>query len=134
MTVPSANATKNAGPILEAAFPSSSESSVSKRASVVQELRDLVSALGRLDAHKVLPPDEEAEAHAREHEDEGMSEVLRERKEMREMEAMMGGLGGTTHGAAQESTGVEAVAACERRLVDILKVFGLESVLAPNRS
>jgi hypothetical protein len=136
LTVPTANATKNAGHILQAAFPPSDESSVSsKRDAVVAELRELVTALGRLDANKVLPPDEEAEAHAREHEDESISEVLRERREMREMEALMSGLGGQDGaGAKKELSGAEAVAECQRRLAQVLAAFGLESVLSPDRS
>ncbi|GAA5986634.1 hypothetical protein JCM10908_003831 [Rhodotorula pacifica] len=134
LTVPTANATKNAGQLLQAAFPPSDESSTAKRDALVAELRDLVSALGRLDAHKVLPPDEEAEAHAREHEDEGISEVLRERREMREMEALMSGLGGDGTASKKEPSGAEAVAECERRLAAVLGVFGLESVLSPDRS
>lgn len=136
LTVPTANATKNAGHILQAAFPPSDESSASKRDAVVAELRELVTALGRLDANKVLPPDEEAEAHAREHEDEGISEVLRERREMREMETLMSGLGGDGDGAGtkKELSGAEAVAECQRRLAQVLAVFGLESVLSPDRS
>ncbi|GAA5866414.1 hypothetical protein JCM3774_004674 [Rhodotorula dairenensis] len=137
LTVPTANATKNARPVLEAAFPASEPSASQKRDAVVAELRDLVSALGKLDANKVLPPDEEAEAHAREHQDEGISEILRERREMREMEALMSGLGGDGDKAApkeQELSGTEAVAELQRRLTEILAVFGLESVLAPDRS
>ena len=136
LTVPTANATKNAGHVLQATFPPSDESSASKRDAVVAELRELVTALGRLDANKVLPPDEEAEAHAREHEDEGISEVLRERREMREMETLMSGLGGDVDGAGakKELSGAEAVAECQRRLAQVLAVFGLESVLSPDRS
>lgn len=134
LTVPTANANKNAGPLLDAAFPASDESSASRRAALVAELRDLVSALGKLDAHKVLPPDEEAEAHAREHQDEGISEVLRERREMREMEALMSGLGDDKAGTKKETSGAEAVAECQRRLTEVLGFFGLESVLAPDRS
>lgn len=137
LTVPTANASKNASHILQAAFPPSDESSPTKRDAVIAELRELVTALGQLDANKVLPPDEEAEAHAREHEDEGISEVLRERREMREMEALMSGLGGDGAdgaGAKKKLTGAEAVAECQRRLAQVLAVFGLESVLSPERS
>ncbi|BGP15066.1 hypothetical protein JCM10213_002790 [Rhodosporidiobolus nylandii] len=94
---------------------------------VVAELREVVNALGKLDANKVLPPDEEAEQHAREHEDEGLSEVMRQRKEMREMEELMGGLGGAK---TEQGSGVEE---CRRRLAEVLKVVGLEDVLSPAR-
>jgi hypothetical protein len=91
-------------------------------------LREVVNALGRLDAVKVLPVDEEAEQHAREHKDEGISEVMRQRKEMREMEALMGGLGGDK---SEKSGGVEE---CRSRLLEVLKVVGLEDVMVPRRS
>lgn len=129
LTVPSANATKNARPVLEDAF--SPEGGQEQKERVVAELRELVSALGRLDANKVLPVDEEAEQHAREHEDEGISEVMRQRKEMREMEELMGGLGGAKDEGA---TGDRAVRECRDRLVEVLKVFHLEGVVPSNRS
>lgn len=136
LTVPTANAKKNAGPILDAAFPPADEaSSTAARDATVAELRDLVTALGRLDAAKVLPPDEEAEAHAREHEEEGISEVLRERREMRQMESLMGGLGNSADEAARkEKTGMEAVAECEERLGVVLRTLGLGGVLGADRS
>ncbi|GAA5822092.1 hypothetical protein JCM11251_004854 [Rhodosporidiobolus azoricus] len=114
---------KYAGPVvavLEQQGPQAKEQAVS-------ELREVVNALGRLDAVRVLPVDEEAEAHAKEHEEEGISEVMRQRKEMREMEALMGGLGGA---AEQTNGGVEE---CRRRLFNILKAVGLEDVMIPPR-
>ncbi|GAA5961524.1 hypothetical protein JCM21900_006313 [Sporobolomyces salmonicolor] len=94
---------------------------------VVGELRELVNALGKLDAVRILPVDREADEHARSHADEGISQELRERREMREMEALLGGLGG--EGAAgPESGGVEE---CRRRLESVLEVFGMTGVLPP---
>ncbi|BGP23831.1 hypothetical protein Rt10032_c05g2450 [Rhodotorula toruloides] len=127
LAVPSANATRNAGPVLEAAFSRDAE----VEARVIAELRDLVSSLGRFDANKVLPIDQEAEQHAREHEDEGISELMRQRKEMRETEELMGGLGGKKDDGA---SGDRAVRECRDRLLEVLKVFGLEGILPPNRS
>ncbi|GAA6037812.1 hypothetical protein JCM8097_005051 [Rhodosporidiobolus ruineniae] len=115
---------KYAGPLLA----SLEQQGPSAKDQVVAELREVVNALGKLDANTVLPPDEEAEAHAREHEDEGLSEVMRQRKEMREMEALMGGLGGTS---GERTSGVDE---CRRRLGEVLKVVGLEDVLPPPRS
>ncbi|GAA6004931.1 hypothetical protein JCM10207_008455 [Rhodosporidiobolus poonsookiae] len=94
---------------------------------VVAELRDIVNALGKLDAVKVLPVDEEAVQHAKEHEDEGVSEVMRQRKEMREMEELMGGLGGSNEA---RGSGVDE---CRRRLGEVLKVVGLEDAMVPAR-
>ncbi|GAA5854685.1 hypothetical protein JCM8547_004939 [Rhodosporidiobolus lusitaniae] len=114
---------KYAGPILatlEAREPQAKEQ-------VVAELRDIVNVLGKLDAFKVLPIDEEAVEHAKEHAEEGISEVMRQRKEMREMEELMGGLGGA---ASEPSGGVED---CRRRLGEVLKVVGLEKALIPPR-
>ncbi|GAA5889528.1 hypothetical protein JCM8208_001051 [Rhodotorula glutinis] len=136
LTVPSANAKKHAGPLLDAALAAAGGPLDADR--IVAELRDVVSALGRLDAVKVMPVDEEAEAHAREHADEGISEVLRERREMRAVEDMMSGLGGGEGGEARkesgETTGEAQVAECRRRLGEVLKVFGLEGALPPTRS
>ncbi|GAA5923595.1 hypothetical protein JCM3775_000442 [Rhodotorula graminis] len=136
LTVPTANAKKHAGPLLDAALASAGGPPAADR--IVAELRDVVSALARLDAVKVMPVDEEAEAHAREHADEGISEVLRERREMRAVEDMMSGLGGGEGGAMRkeggETTGEAQVAECRRRLGDVLKAFGLEGALPPTRS
>ncbi|GAA5904674.1 hypothetical protein JCM6882_008343 [Rhodosporidiobolus microsporus] len=114
---------KHAGPLLAALEPQGRQG----KEQVVAELREVVNALGRLDAVRVLPVDEEAEAHAKEHAEEGISEVMRQRKEMREMEALMGGLGG----AAEHTDG--GVEECRRRLLEILKVVGLEGVMVPPR-
>lgn len=101
-----------------------------------------MTVLGRLDAVKVMPVDEEAEAHAREHADEGISEVLRERREMRAVEDMMSGLGGEGGGGGGdeartkggETAGEAQVAECRRRLGEVLRAFGLEGALPPTRS
>ncbi|GAA5994096.1 Yae1p [Rhodotorula paludigena] len=122
LTVPSANATRHAGALLSAVSPETKERAVA-------ELRELVTALGHLDAVKVLPVDEEAEQHAREHEDEGISEVMRERREMREMEALMSGLGGSSVAEKDVQSGQRAAAECRRWLEDVLRVFGLEGAL-----
>ncbi|BGP39086.1 hypothetical protein JCM10450v2_003038 [Rhodotorula kratochvilovae] len=130
LTVPSANATKHAGALVDASLAAAGGAPAKEQA--VAELREIVNALARLDAVMVLPVDEEAEQHAREHADEGISEVMRERREMREMEALMGGLGGKKDDGA--TTGEAQVAECRRRLGEVLRVFGLEAVLPPNRS
>jgi hypothetical protein len=93
----------------------------------VTELREIVNALGKLDANRILPVDAEAEEHAKSHEDEGISQQMRDRKEMREMEDMLSGIGGK----AAPSNGVEE---CRRRLEGVLSVFGMEEVLPPSRS
>lgn len=99
----------------------------SSKESVVAELREIVNALGKIDAVRILPVDAEAEKHAKSHEDEGISQQMRDRKEMREMEDMLSGIGGK----AAQSSGVEE---CRARLERILAVFGMEAVLPPSRS
>lgn len=133
LTVPSANAKKHAGALVGSALAAAGGPPAAER--IVAELREIVSALGKLDAVKVLPVDEEAVQHAREHADEGISEVLRERREMRELDELMGGLGSDKKDG-QETSGEAKVAECRRRLGDVLRVFGLEGALPPppNRS
>ncbi|GAA5971783.1 hypothetical protein JCM11641_001511 [Rhodosporidiobolus odoratus] len=111
---------KYAGPVVGHLEPNA-------KAQVVAELREIVNALGKLDANKVLPVDEEAVQHAKEHEDEGISEVMRQRKEMREMEELMGGLGGTKE---EQHGGVDD---CRRRMSVVLKVIGLDEAILPAR-
>ncbi|GAA5893333.1 Yae1 family protein [Sporobolomyces salmoneus] len=94
---------------------------------LVTELREIVNSLGKLDAIRILPVDEEAEEHAKSHEDEGISQQMRDRKEMREMEDLMSGIGGK----AKQTSGMEE---CRERLARILAVFGMEQVLPPARS
>ncbi|KAM0754101.1 hypothetical protein T439DRAFT_171557 [Meredithblackwellia eburnea MCA 4105] len=95
----------------------------SARQAVVSELRELVSALGRLDENKVLPVDQEAEDHAKSHGDEGISLVMMERKEMRGIEDLLGGMGGSTAG---KEPGLEE---CQTRLEQILQRVGLSGVI-----
>lgn len=97
-----------------------------KKEEIVGELREIVNALGKLDAVRMLPVDEEAEEHAKSHEDEGISQQLKDRKEMREMEEMMSGVGGR----AKKTSGVEE---CRERLERVLAVFGMEEVLPAGR-
>ncbi|GAA6061256.1 hypothetical protein JCM10212_000697 [Sporobolomyces blumeae] len=94
---------------------------------VVGELRDVVNALGKLDANRVLPVDKEAEAHARSHADEGISQVMRDRKEMREMEDLVNGLGG---GPAKPLSGL---AECRERLERVSSALGLDGLIPPRR-
>ncbi|GAA5851887.1 hypothetical protein JCM9279_001921 [Rhodotorula babjevae] len=139
LTVPSATAKKHSAALVDAALASAGGPPAADR--IVAELRDIVTVLGRLDAVKVMPVDEEAEAHAREHADEGISEVLRERRETRAVEDMMSGLGGGGGGAEDEArgkggetAGEAQVAECRRRLGEVLRVFGLDGALPPTRS
>ncbi|GAA5882053.1 hypothetical protein JCM16303_005579 [Sporobolomyces ruberrimus] len=94
---------------------------------IVVELREIVNALGKLDANRILPVDQEAEEHAKSHEDEGISQQMKDRREMREMEDMLSGIGGNS----AESSGVEE---CRTRIAKVLEVFGMEDVLPPRRS
>jgi len=97
-----------------------------KKEEIVGELREIVNALGKLDAVRILPVDQEAEEHAKSHEDEGISQQLKDRKEMREMEEMLSGIGGK----AATTSGVEE---CRNRLEKVFAVFGMEEVLPPTR-
>ncbi|ORY66924.1 hypothetical protein BCR35DRAFT_294838 [Leucosporidium creatinivorum] len=97
----------------------------------VAELREVVTALGKLDEGKVLPVDEEAEEHAKSHENEGVSLVMQERREMREMEEMLGGLGG---GGAKEDAKKGGLDECRMRLEEILERCGLKGLLPPRRN
>lgn len=83
-----------------------------------------MNALGKLDANRILPIDKEAEEHAKSHEDEGVSQQMRDRKEMREMEDMLSGIGGK----AALSSGVDD---CRKRLEGVLAVFGMQEILPP---
>lgn len=94
---------------------------------LVTELRELVTALGKLEESKVLPVDEEAEEHAKSHEGEGVSMEMQERREMREMEEMLGGLGG---GEKRSAVGLVD---CRVKLEELLARCGLEGLLPPRR-
>lgn len=94
-----------------------------RREEIVRELRELVSALGRLDEDKVLPVDREAEDHARSHEDEGLSVGIVERRDLRRIEEALSGLG---RGKAVAELGVQD---CSTRLECLLRDCGLEGVL-----
>jgi hypothetical protein len=96
----------------------------------VAELREVVTMLGKLDEGKVLPVDEEAEEHARSHENEGVSLVMQERREMREMEEMLGGLGGKKE-KASEKGGLDE---CRERLEVLLERCGMKGLLPPRRN
>lgn len=113
-----ASAAKYAGPIL---------ADLQDKDSLVAELRELVTALGKLDEQKVLPVDAEAEEHAKSHEGEGVSLIAQERREMREMEEMLGGLGGTK----EQSMG--GLSECRVRLEGLLSRGGLEGLLPARR-
>ncbi|KAK4705351.1 hypothetical protein P7C70_g855, partial [Phenoliferia sp. Uapishka_3] len=93
------------------------------KAEIVAECRAVVSALGKLDAERVLPVDVEAEAHAKSHADEGMSLEMVEKREMRAMEEAMNKMGGGSTGP--ESTLEE----CAARLEKLLEVCGIQGLL-----
>ncbi|GAA6004592.1 hypothetical protein JCM11491_002161 [Sporobolomyces phaffii] len=121
-----ASGAKHSGTVLAALDDASSPATTTKDA-LVAELRDVVNALGKLDATRVLPVDAEAEEHAKSHEDEGVSQQMRDRKEMREMEELLSGVGGRP----APPSGVDE---CRARLARVLAVFGMEDVLPPPRS
>jgi hypothetical protein len=114
------SAAKHAGPLLDSLDPNRKER-------IVAECRAVVTALGKLDERKVLPVDLEAEEHAKSHAEEGLSHAMVERREMREMEEMLSGIGS---GKMVASGGLEE---CRTRLEGVLKECGMEGLLAPRR-
>lgn len=118
------SASKYSAPILGAL-----DSTEGGKERTVAELREVVTALGKLDETKVLPVDQEAEEHAKSHEGEGVSLVMHERREMREMEVMLGGLGGSKE-EEERKGGLEE---CRERLESLLDRCGLVGLLPPVR-
>ena len=96
------------------------------------ELRDLVNLLGKLDANRILPIDREAEEHAKSHQDEGISQLMQDKRDMRDMEdrlSRIGGGGQASLSLASPSRG--GVAECREKLGRVLTVFGMEEILPP---
>lgn len=141
------SASKHAGPVKAAVAANSANSGsssfgseVESEAVVVQELRAIVSALGRLDESKVVPVDQEALDHAREHEQDpngvGPSQAQLDRADLDEMNRL---LEGVPLGSARdvkgndpddESNGVEGL---RKRLEVVLDKCGIKDVLPPPR-
>lgn len=119
------SASKYSGPVLGAL----GEGGGAGREETVAELREVVTLLGKLDEGKVLPVDEEAEEHARSHENEGVSMVMQERREMREMEEMLDGLEGS-----KEEVKKGGLNECRERLEVLLERCGLKGLLPPRRN
>lgn len=89
---------------------------------IIANLRELVQALGKLEEGDVVPVDLEAEAHVREHEEEGMSDEMVQKREMKRMEKAMNGLGG----GVQKKLGMLQ---CQEKLRAVLVKLGMESML-----
>lgn len=90
---------------------------------LIKECREIVHSLGKLEESDVVPVDLEAEAHVREHEEEGMSLEMIERREMKRMEEKMNLLGGG--GGGKKITLEE----CKERLEKVLTMLGLEGMI-----
>lgn len=90
---------------------------------IIASLRELVLAFGKLEEGDVVPADLEAEAHVREHEEEGMSDEMVQKREMKRMEEAMNGLGGSV----QKKSGMVE---CQEKLRAVLVRLGMESMLS----
>lgn len=102
------------------------------------DLRALVSTLNKLLESTTLPPDLEAIAHARTHDEDpkdGMSLERLEKTEMDEIQGLMGGIGvqngkkNRMEVEVKENGGEEVVRECEERLEVLLRRCGLEGIL-----
>lgn len=105
-----------------------------ERALLVAQLREVVTALGRLDENSCLPVDEEAEEHAREHERgnaggqwDGTSQAKADADEMRDLEEMMGGT------VKEKKVDVRGRGLEEARvkLAELLSQCGMEGLVPP---
>lgn len=111
------------------------------RTEVVARLREIVTAIGKLDEVSCLPVDEEAEAHAREHEKgaasgvglgggwDGTSQVKADKDEMRDLELMMGGVGKEERQA--KVVPGQALEEIRARLEGLLVQCGLAGMVPP---
>lgn len=87
------------------------------------ECREIVNSLGKLQESDVVPVDLEAEQHVKEHEEEGMSLEMIERREMKKMEEKMMNLGGNNQ---VKTVRLEE---CKARLEKVLSVLGMEGMI-----
>lgn len=112
--------------------PSTSQQGLNEqdKTHIIAELRQLVLILAKLQESTTLPPDLEAKAHAKTHEEgstEGMSLERVEKREMDEIEGLLGGVGvgnGSKEEVVQEE-GEVVVRRCEQRLEELLRRCGL---------
>jgi hypothetical protein len=97
------------------------------RAAAREEARVIVTALAGVRFADIVPPDEEAEAHAREH---GLDEKIKERRDGEQLEDMLGAMStGEAKVVAKRPT-MEDVRQLEERLDALCKTAGI----APNLS
>ncbi|KAK4057869.1 hypothetical protein OIO90_001088 [Microbotryomycetes sp. JL221] len=110
---------------------------------VIQSLRSIVERLSKLDEQKVVPPDLEAIEHAKSHaaeaqangrdEDDHLSKDMYDKKEIGQLEDMMGSLGRNSDGGsdgavanAATTTEADNVEACARDLALAVNACGLD--------
>lgn len=109
-----------------------------QREELVVELRSLVSTLNKLLESTTLPPDQEAIAHSKTHDEDPKESMSLERLEKSEMDEIQGLLGGIVvekgnsmevETPVKEIGGDDVVRECEERLEGLLRRCGLEGVL-----
>lgn len=105
------------------------------RVHLVAQLREVVTVLGKLDEVSCLPVDEEAAAHAREHDRgaaggqwDGTSQDKADKDEMRELELMMGGVVKEDKGVDVPGRGLEEARV---RLAGLLNQCGMGGLVPP---
>ncbi|SCV70869.1 BQ2448_3631 [Microbotryum intermedium] len=108
---------KYSSPLLDH-FASSQE-----KEGVVSRLREVVSMLGALGQDDVVPVDQEAEQHKKEHDgDTGESLATMERIQMHQLDSMMQRLGQRQGSLPRAKTGLEE---CKQRLQQVLDACGM---------
>lgn len=106
-------------------------SSTGDRQQLLDEARDVSAQLSRIRFSDIMPPDIEAEAHAREHlqmrgEEVGLDEDLKGKKEMETLEDMLEKMG--ENGSSTRPT-ADSVKALGHRLVTLLQHLGLGDII-----
>ncbi|KAK4055654.1 hypothetical protein OIV83_000200 [Microbotryomycetes sp. JL201] len=108
---------------------------------IVAQLRNIVERLSKLDESKVVPPDLEAIEHAQTHDeghptskvdsdaDQFLSLRMHDKKEMNELESLMGNLDGGHNRPTVPAPPVQAdsVEACQHDLAHVLAACGLDA-------
>ncbi|SGY79394.1 BQ5605_C008g05120 [Microbotryum silenes-dioicae] len=101
-------------------------SSAEEKERVVTALRDVVSCLGALSQEDVVPVDQEAEEHKKEHDgDAGENLKTIERNQINQLNAMMQGLGAGQESVPRSKPGLEE---CKQRLQIVLDACGMGSI------
>ncbi|KAM0788815.1 hypothetical protein ACM66B_002901 [Microbotryomycetes sp. NB124-2] len=148
----STSSSSKPGPAWVQATFNDNDNSNRDKTTIVAQLRNIVERLSKLDQTKVVPPDLEALEHAKSHaaetstditnakvdnerergRDEYLSLAMHDKKEMNELETLMGNL---DSGKPALATTLEAnsVEACQTDLARVLEACGLDATkILPN--